>query len=78
MDIQKGMMPIFLTLENVSAMTVQKDFLFPLPQQSINGRFGGEEHAGVSALYKYAPRYKKWLLYKTETFIGYAKLMKVD
>jgi hypothetical protein len=90
MNVIKGMMPIVLNRKDVAGknsekagavlpMTLQRNYLFPLPTQPLNGvLFVGEETSGVSALYKYAPRYKKWLLYKTETFLGCPNLMKKE
>ena len=67
---EKGDIPT--TIANIPGRPkiVTRQYLFPIPKEPLNGVFSGEEFAGVSVEYKFAPRYNAWLLHSTKTFIG--------
>ena len=65
-----GNIPLWLDGKQGSQPEIIKMFIpFPLPMEPLNGLFMAEDMASVHATYKWAPRYRCWMLHSTEVKI---------
>ena len=65
--------PLYIERESNEPETVIRRYMFPLPRHPLDGMFSNADLGGVTATYRWAPRYKCLLLYSTETFCGCRK-----